>query len=358
MKFGSDKYKQKIVNLLVTIVISMAVGAVLMLVLGYNPAQAYAALFQGAFDGTLSIGTTLTNFAPLLLTAYAFVISSDAGIFNCGVEGEMYLGAITAAFVGYNFKGMPGIPHIILCFACAMVVGALWAMIPAVLKSRWGVNEVCVTILMNYVAIYITSYLVNGPLSAKSGTAQTPEVAANTQLFQFLPPSQANIGLFLAIGLAVFLYWMMNFSTVGYKIKAAGTNPAFSQYAGLNPKKQIVRAMLISGAIGGFTGCIAVLGVYGHFLDNFSTNIAFNGMLAALMVGSDYILTPVMAFFIAMLQSGAQGMEQNTGVPKSIVDTIICIFIIFATMEAIFTFRKFKKKKNKPVQPTPTRVEV
>jgi general nucleoside transport system permease protein len=342
---SSANYKQRVLNLLVTIVISMAIGAILMAALGYNPLQAYSELFKGAFVGRLNFGTTLTNFVPLLLTAFAFVISSDAGVFNCGVEGEMYLGAITAAYVGYTLPGIPGPLHILLCFVCAMIVGSLWAIIPAVLKINWGVNEVCVTILMNYVAQYITSYLVNGPFSAKSGTAQTPQVPDDTLLPQFLLPSQANVGLFLAIGMVIFLYWLMNHSTVGFQIKSVGMNPAFTEYVGIDPKKAIIGAMILSGAIGAFSGCISVLGVYGYFLDNFSNGLAFNGMLAALIIKNDYKLAPVMAFFIAMLQSGAQGMERNTGVPKSIVDTIICIFIVFATMEALFALDKFKRKK-------------
>lgn len=345
MNTNAKNYRQKIINLLITVVISMLVGAVLIGVLGNNPWQAYGALFQGAFVGKLNFGTTLANFAPLLLTAYAFIIPADASFFNCGVEGELYLGAITAAFVGYNFKGLPGSLHIVLCFLCAMIVGALWSLIPAVLKVRWNVNEVCVTILMNYVAMYIASYLVNGPMSAKTGTAQTPAVADNTQLAKFLVPSQANTGIFIAIAVTIFLYWMMNHSTVGYEIRSVGQNPHFSEYIGISPVKSMVNSMLISGAIGGMTGCIFVLGVYGYFLDNFSMGIAFNGMLAALIVGNDYKLTPFLAFFIAALQSGAQGMERNTGVPKSIVDVIISIFIIFATMEALFSFLS-KKKKN------------
>ncbi|RPF47590.1 nucleoside ABC transporter membrane protein [Hydrogenoanaerobacterium saccharovorans] len=339
------KINNKYINLLLTIVVSMFIGAVVMLILGYNPLEAYFQLFKGAFVGKLNLGTTLQKFVPLLLTSIAFVISSRVGVFNVGVEGELYLGAMAAAWVGFAFKGLPAPIHLILCFAAAMVVGAAWAYIPGSLKARLGVNEVCVTILMNYVAKFITSYLVNGPLSAKTGVPQTPAVADGVKLTQFMKPSQAHTGLFIAIVVVVVIFWLMSRSTTGYKFTSVGLNPLHAEYVGIDPKKTMIRAMLLSGAVGGIAGAIEILGVYGYFLDNFSSGIAMDGMLAALIVKSDIKMVPLMAFFLAVLKSGALGMERYTGVPKSIVDTIIAIFIVFATMEALFVFNKRRKAK-------------
>jgi len=344
------KTANKYINLLFTIVVSMLIGAVIMIVLGFNPLEAYFQLFKGAFVGKLSFGTTLQKFVPLLLTAMAFVISSRVGVFNVGVEGELYLGAMAAAWVGFTFKGLPAPIHIVLCFAFSMLVGAAWAAIPGTLKAKWGVNEVCVTILMNYVATLLTSYLVNGPFSAKTGVPQTPAVAAGVKLTQFMKPSQAHTGLFIAIAVVVFIYWLMTSSTIGYKFTSVGLNPHHAEYVGIDPKKTMIEAILLSGAVGGMAGCIEVLGVYGYFLDNFSSGIAFDGMLAALIVKSDIKTVPFMAFFLAALKSGALGMERYTGVPKAIVDTIITIFIIFATMEALFTYNKKRKAKKEEVQ--------
>ncbi|WP_312642098.1 ABC transporter permease [Hydrogenoanaerobacterium sp.] len=348
------KTNNKYINLLLTIVVSMLIGAVIMLILGFNPLEAYFQLFKGAFVGKLNLGTTLQKFVPLLLTAMAFVISSRVGVFNVGVEGELYLGAMAAAWVGFTFKGLPAPIHLILCFAAAMLVGAAWAYIPGSLKARLGVNEVCVTILMNYVAKYITSYLVNGPFSAKTGVPQTPAVADGVKLTQFMKPSQAHTGLFIAIAVVVVIFWLMSRSTMGYKFTSAGLNPLHAQYVGIDPKKTMIRAMLLSGAVGGIAGAIEILGVYGYFLDNFSSGIAMDGMLAALIVKNDIKMVPLMAFFLAVLKSGALGMERYTGVPKSIVDTIIAIFIIFATMEALFAFHKRHKakKEEKSAQPS------
>lgn len=339
------KMRKKYISLLLTTLVSILIGAVIMIGLGYNPIEAYLQLFKGAFVGKLNIGTTLQKFVPLLLTSLAFATAARAGVFNVGVEGEMYLGAIAAAFVGFTLVSVPGPILIILCILVAALVGAAWSYIPSSLKAYLGVNEVCVTILMNYVAKYITSYLVNGPWSAKTGVPQTPTIAAGAKLTQFMRPSQVNTGLFIAIGIAIFIYWLLNKSTLGYKFTTVGLNPSHAEYVGINPKKGMINAMYLSGAIGGIAGALEVMGVYGYFLDNFSSGLAFDGMLAALIVKNDVKMVPFMALFLAILKSGALGMERYTGVPKSVVDTIIAVFIIFATMEGLFDFIYKRKAK-------------
>ena len=339
------KTKNKYFNLLLTSLVSLVIGAVIMVALGHNPVEAYYYLFRGAFIGKLNLGTTLQKFLPLLMTSMAFAVAARAGAFNVGVEGSMYLGAIMAAFVGYTLTDLPGVLIIILAILSAGVVGALWTAIPASLKVYLGVNEVCSTILLNYVAINITSYLVNGPMSAKTGVPQTPTVADSAKLTQFMKPSQAHTGLFIGIIMVIFVIWLLNRSTVGYKFTSIGLNPKHAEYVGIDPKKGIMAAMLLSGVFGGVTGGLEVLGTYGYFLGGFSAGIAFDGMLASLIVKNDIKLVPFMALFLAALKSGALGMERYTGVPKSIVDMIIAIFIIFATMETLFAFLNNRKKK-------------
>ena len=332
-------------KVLLTVVLALVIGALFILLISENPIDAYVALFQGAFDGKLSFGTTLASFTPLLLTSTAFAIAAKAGAFNVGVEGEVFLGGIVAAYIGVNWTFLPAPMLYVACFLGAMAVGAAWAFIPGFLKSYYNVNEVCVTILMNSVALYITSYLVSGPMSAGVANAQSDPVTVN--LYQFLKPSSANVGLFIAIAAVVFIIWMLKKTTFGYKIRTVGTNPMHAEYVGINPRVIFIKSMMISGALGGMAGCIEVLGVHGYFLNNFATGLGSNGMLAALIVKSDVVLAPFMAFFLAILKSGAMGMQQSTGVPKSIVDTITAVFIIIATMELLFQFNGKRKKKKK-----------
>ncbi len=332
---------------LLILLLAMGIGAVVILLIGQNPIEAYAALLEGAFVGKLALGTMLANFTPLLLTAMAFAVASKVGAFNVGVEGEVFLGGIVAAWVGINVPGLPPFALVLLCFLAAMVVGALWALIPALLKVYANVSEVCVTILMNYVALYITSYLVSGPMSAGTANAQSDYVQVT--LPQFMKPSSVNIGLFIGLAVAICMIWMFRSTVMGYRMNSAGMNPAFSEYAGIDPKKMILRGMMLSGAIGGIAGCIEVLGVHGYFLNNFASGLGSNGMLASLIVKNNMVMVPFMAVFLAILKAGAMGMQQSTGVPKSIVDTITSVFIMVATMETLFLFTKGRKKAMKNI---------
>ena len=330
-------------KILLTMVTALAIGALFIIFIGENPIEAYIALFRGAFNGKLKIGTTLASFTPLLLTSCAFAIAAKVGAFNVGVEGEVFLGGITAAYIGINWTFLPKPILLITCFLGAMIVAAAWAYIPGALKMYFGVSEVCVTILMNSVALYITSYLVSGPMSANVANAQSLPVTVN--LYQFMKPSSANVGLFIAIIITILIIWIYYKTTFGYKIRTVGSNPEHAEYVGINPKSVFIRTMMLSGALGGMAGCIEVLGVHGYFLNNFATGLGSNGMLAALIVKNNIIFAPFMAFFLAALKSGAMGMQQSTGVPKSIVDTITAVFIIVATMELLFTFKNRKKNK-------------
>lgn len=341
----NEKKMNRYVVLLLTFLLSMIVGAVFMLLVGYDPIKAYSELIRGAFIGSGNIGTTLQKFVPILLTGLGFALAGSVGCFNCGIEGSLYLGAMTAAIVGHYAAALPMPIHFLACFAAAMTVGGLWAAIPGFLKVKWGVDEICVTLLATYVAKFFTSWLCNGPLSAGTGIPQTKPVAEDILLPQFLKPSQSNAGLFIALLVLVFVIWMMARSTMGMKLKMVGLNPMNAQYLGINSKKTVMAGMILSGVMGGIAGAIEVLGVYGCYLDNFSVNISNDGMLASLIVSNDIFLVPLMSFFISALKAGALSMERFAGVPRSVVDTLTAIFIIFATMETLFYFLVKNKKQ-------------
>ncbi len=329
--------------ILLTSFLALAIGALFIIGIGENPIDAYGALLKGAFSGKLRLGTTLAGFTPLLLTSIAFAVAAKAGAFNVGVEGEVFLGGITAAYIGVNWTFLPKPFLYLACFLGAMAVAAVWAYIPAALKAYYGVNEVCTTILMNTVALYITSYLVSGPMSA--GTANAQSLPVTVTLHQFMKPSSANVGILIAIAVVLIVIYMLNKTSWGYKIRTVGLNPSHADYVGISSRRVFISAMMLSGMLGGIAGCIEVLGVHGYFLNNFATGLGSNGMLASLIVKNNMIFTPFMAFFLAVLKAGAMGMQQTTGVPKALVDTITAVFIIIATMETAFQFKQKRKLK-------------
>ena len=329
-------------KIIFTMLIALLVGAIFILIIGENPIDAYAALFRGAFKGKLKLGTTLAAFTPILLTSTAFIVAAKAGAFNVGVEGEVFLGGIVAAYVGINFTFLPKPLLLIACFVFAALVGAVWAYIPAALKAYYGVSEICTTILMNSVAFYLTNYLVSGPMSA--GVANAQSLPVSVTLPKIMLPSSLNTGIFIAFIILIFFIWLIYKSTLGFKIREVGMNPENAEYVGVNPKMIFIKAMMLSGLIGGIAGAIEVLGVHGYFLNNFANGLGSNGMLAALIVKNNMLFAPFMSLFIAVLRTGAMGMQQATSVPKSLVDTITAVFIIFACMDFVLKFRSRKKE--------------
>jgi ABC superfamily ATP binding cassette transporter, membrane protein len=336
-----NKSLNSFLKILLTFFLAILVGAIFILAIGENPIDAYLALLKGALGTKLGRGNVIAGFTPLLLTATAFAVAAKAGAFNVGVEGEVILGGITAAYIGINW-GFLSVPLLYLaCFTGAIVVAMLWGLIPAILKAYFNVSEVCVTILMNTVALYIGSYLVSGPMSAGVATPQSKPVLVTIP--KIMKPSSANMGVFIAILVVLAVIWMTYKTKWGYKIRTVGTNPAHADYAGINSKKVFIGAMLLSAALGGVAGCIEVLGVHGYYLDGFARDLGTNGMLAALIVKSNMLFTPFLAFFLAVLKAGAMAMQQATSVPKSIVDTISAVFIIIATMDFVISLQQRRK---------------
>lgn len=331
-------FKSSVVTTFFAIGVSLLVGAVIIFFIGYNPLEAYVELFKGAFMGKLQFGTTLERFTTLLLTSLAFTLSLKVNVFNLGIEGQLYLGAIAAAWIGSMFTSLPFIVHIPLCLLASMFVGALWSSIPGFLKAWYQVNEACVSIMLNYVAIFFCSYLVAYPLSAMQSVPKTADIAPSALLFRFMWPSRAHAGLFIAVGIYILIYWIIKHTTWGYSIRSVGLNPKYSEYVGIKPKLAIMGGMIISGIIGGLSGGLEVLGIYGHFLDGFSVGMGFDGILASHLAKNDMRMIPFTAFFLAALKAGALGMERFTGIPKALVDALVAVFILLATMEGLFNF--------------------
>lgn len=340
-------FVKSLTRIILTILLSFLIGSIIILAIGENPFTVYGVLFSGAFKGELGIGSTLAMFTPLLLTATAFALAAQAGAANVGVEGEVFLGGLVAAYIAGFWTNVPKPILFVLTFAGAMLIGALWALIPALLRVYLRVSEICVTILMNSVAIFLSSYFVAGPMSAGATFSQSPP--AVIRLTQFFRPSRLNTGIFIS-ALAFILVWaLMKKTTLGFRIRMTGTNPNFTETVGLKPKKSFVTAMMMSGALGALAGCIEILGVHGAYLDNFGAGLGSNGMLISLIVDNQILGVPFMAFFLAILRNGAMAMQQATNVPKSIVDMISALFIIFATMNIAFNFVSKRRQKQQPV---------
>jgi len=332
---------QSTINVLIAVAAALIIGTIVIYLLGYSPAVAYSEMFKGAFQGKFNFGGTLERFVPLMLSGLAFIIAAKVSFFNIGVEGQLYFGAITAAFVGVYFTGLPAVIHIPFVLIAAALAGGMWALVPGFLKAKFNVNEVCVTIMLNYVAIYLTSYIVNHPFKNPDvGIPQTPNLQQSAMLPKIMFPSRANIGIFIAVLVLIFFIWFFSKTTTGFKIKAVGENPFFSKYIGLKSKVIVVFTVFISGMVGGLIGGIQISGIHGYFIDQFSPGYGFDGIMIGFLSRNNLKALPLVAFFIAVLRSGSLGMERFTGIPKELVGIIEALIILFAAAKTIIDIRK------------------
>ena len=258
---------------------------------GGNPIQAYVGLFQGAFGSPKALSETAVWATPYILAGLAVALAFKGGLFNIGAEGQLALGAVAAAWVGYALPGLLGIAipafiHIPLAIGMGILFGAIWAAIPGALKAYTGAHEVINTIMMNYIALNTVSFLLNGPMKDKSPNnviARTPEIALTARVPAIFADLRVNWGFVLALFCAWLVWYLLWKTTLGFEIRTVGSNPDAAKYAGMNVKRLIVLTMAFSGALAGLAGAIEVVGLnYRHEL-GFSLGYGFDAIAIALL---------------------------------------------------------------------------
>ena len=342
---------------LVAIFISFAIGAVIMLATGYNPLAAYTALFEGAFGSPASlgrillyelrltdvapspedtaslaaIGRTLVNTTPLVFTGLAVAVAFRAGLFNIGGEGQFFMGAMAAAWLGValGFLGPGAIP---LALLGCVVAGFLWGAVPGVLKAYFGAHEVITTIMLNFIAIFLTSYLTRVPL-ARPGPIPGTEPIAESAKIPILGAGLglANYGIVLALLAAVVAYLLLWRTKTGFELRAVGLSPGAANYAGIGIGRNTVLALAIGGAFAGMGGGIEVLGVYGNMDLPFVRNVGFNGIGVALLGRNHPVGVVLGALVFGALASGAQQMQFDTQVPLDLTTVLLAVILLFVT---------------------------
>ena len=321
-------FKAVLVQIL-AILLAFATGAIVLSLTGYSPSQAYSAMFRGAFGNIYGIGQTLTRATPITFTAIAFLFAFKSGLFNIGAEGQLIVGAMASAIVGVSFSGLPAPVHIALALLAGAVAGGLWGFIPAYLRARFGAHEVITTMMLSYVAIYLTSYMVNYPYKAPGWVAQTVPISESARLPRILSPTQLSASLYLVLLLVVLTEYVLRRTVLGFELRATGLNPDAAENAGINVRRGMILALVISGAIAGLGGSGEILGVHRRFIDGFSPGYGWDGLAVALVGG----LNPVGAFLAAILfgalRSGGMVMTRATGVPLDIVFLLQALVILF-----------------------------
>lgn len=331
------------VTILLSILAAMFVGSIVMLVTGHNPLEIYWLLFKGAFGSQRAIFISLQRATPLIFTAIASTLAFRTGVFNVGVEGQFFIGAICGTFVGYAFN-LPMIIHLPLTLLAGFLGGALWAYFPTIMRQRLGVSEIITTIMTNYIATLLISYLTNYPMRASPTTPETPPVQDTAKLAQFVEltngalgkGTQAHVGIFLALLMVVVMYFVFKRTKLGYEWRMVGLSFPFSEFGGINLDRTFIGGMLVSGGIAGLGGIVEILGVWREYKDLFAAGFGFRGNLAALLGGQGIIGSTIAALFYGSMEAGALGLEWGAGVPRQLIDIVVGLIIFFMAAEGMW----------------------
>lgn len=343
----------KAITPFVSIVIAILVSSIFIVATGGNPVAAFQALFQGAFGTPRAVGETLLRTTPLIFTGLALAYGFRSGVFNIGAEGQLYMGGLAAAYFGVTFGGMSTYLAIPLIIILAAAAGAAWAFIPALMKVRIGANEVITTMMFTYIGKYVVSWLVTGPLADNSGipqTAQLPPASTLQRLSAILPflgTGRAHLGIVFAVLLAVVIWAVLKYTTLGFEARAVGYNPFASQTGGISVGATIVKSLCISGALAGVAGAVEVMGVYGRLFDNFSNNFGFTGIAVALLAKNNPLGVIAAALLFGALDAGGGTMQLEAGVSQKVINIIQAVIIFTIAAETIVTWsiEKFRTRK-------------
>jgi len=322
----------------IAVVAAFLVGAVVLVVTGYSPVEAYAMMLTGAFGDVYGIGQTLTKATPIIFTALAFLFAMKSGLFNIGAEGQLIIGGFAAALVGISFDGLPALIHVPLALLAGALAGGAWGFIPAILKAKLGAHEVITTMMLSYVATYLTSYMVNYPFKAPGWVAQTVPLAPSAQLPRILPPTQLSASFIVALILVALTYFVLQKTTFGYGVRASGLNPLAAENGGINVKRTMILALFVSGAMAGLGGSGEVMGVHGRFIDGFSPGYGWDGLAVALVGGLHPVGVVIAAILFGALRSGGMTMTRVTHVPLDIVIILQSLVIVFVAAPTLIRY--------------------
>jgi len=332
------------------IALSFFIGAVLIILLGYNPIEVYGYLLEGGLSGWPNFSVTLQMMTPLLFTGLAVAIAFRAGLWNIGVEGQMLVGALVSGIVGYIFTDLPMIVHLPLSILAGFIGGALWAAIPALLRVYLGVNELVVCLMLNPVALLFTGYIANKALKAPGPTNKLPDIAASATLPSLTLFSQLNAGIFLALAVCLFFALFNRMTILGFKWNLIGLNARFAYYGGIDVKLNALYVMLLSGGIAGLAGAEQVLGQYRSFYDGFSPGYGFDGIAVAMLAANNPIGVIAAALLFGVLTGGSAVLQMMTGLSKYFVQLLQ--FIIVLVLAAQFSWRWLNEKNSTRLQDT------
>ena len=358
-----DKKKPKFINVpfigelalsgirpIIGILLGIIAGGILIAISGINPFKAYGAMLQGAFGSLQSFSNVLVRSSPLLLGGVGVALGIKAGVWNTGIEGYMYLGALGAAVVGIPALNLPPFIHVMLALIVGMIFAAAWGMIPGYLRAYRGVNEVTATIMLNYVAIFLTSWLVSEP----QPLAQIDSFYPMSKIFQesaqlpiLMKGTSLHPGAFIGLGVCILFFFILRYTPFGFQTRMLGSNPNAARYSGVNTKQKILIIIIIGAMMGGLAGAIEVTGLKRRVYMDFVTGVGYESVAVALLAGGNPLAVIAAALFFSALKAGGATMSIQTGVGAPMISVIIALCVLFVIGVGITERRRLKKNMDK-----------
>ena len=367
--------RNRFIYTILAIVLGIIIGSIILLISGTDPVEAYKVIFLGAFGKPKYISWTIVKAVPLILTGLSVAFAFNTGLFNIGAEGQYIVGSIGALVVGLLLD-LPPIIHGLVALLVGALCGYLWGAIVGILKAKFQVNEVISSIMMNWIAFYLSNYLLSFPIlrSIESDNSYPIKQSASIKIagawkmsesgraylaqHKFLkdilnPP--LNFGIIIAIIAALVVWYILKKTTLGYELRAVGFNEKAAEYGGIDINKSIVKSMGIAGILAGLAGAITVLGVSGDIgIMAAQEGYGFDGMAVALIAGNNPLGTIPAALLYAGLTYGG-GKLTTIGTYSEVVNIIIGIMILFIAMPKLldmikFFFTKWSKKDGKNLE--------
>lgn len=326
---------------LLAIAAAFLVGAGFLWLTGKDPIAAYSLLFQRGFGSSFGVTESLIKMAPLLLVSAGLLIALKAGVWNIGINGQFLFGAALVGIVTPKLTGTVPLPMLFVVSALVGAIGgAVWGIVPALLKVRYGLNEIITTIMMNYVAIYVTSWFVKGPFKDPSVVPPQTEVIPRQFRLPALPGTRIHIGLILGVLAVIVVYFLFRHTTLGFKLTVLGRSDAAATHAGMPVNRLVVLALLVSAGFAGLAGANDVLGVKGLFQGEWNPAYGFTGFALVFLARLNGIAVIPFAYFFAALLFGGEMMARTAGIPAFFVQIMEGLMLVFIAV-AVYVEREW-----------------
>ncbi len=327
-------------------------GAIMVAAQGEDPVNAAKLIVTGAFGNKVSIGNTLRWAMPCMLTGAASIIATKSGVINLGIEGQLYVGAFTAAIVGWLVP-LPDHLHAVVCILAAGLAGVIWVVIPAIMRLYFSIDEYVTTMMMNFIATLMCDFLTLWVILPMRGitttTAQTENILSSAKLTTIVKGTSFSTGFIVAVVVCILVFMLFKYTILGYELKQVGENLKFAKTGGVDVKKTFIAIFIISGFIAGMCGGIEVCGGYYRYVSNFSTSMGWEGTMIADISGRNPLSLIAVSVVWGALKTGAMNMERGTSLNRLTVNLMKMVFVLLVAIDYEGIIGYFKARKQKKI---------